>query len=231
VCDPAAWSVELPPTAASSAKVWDADKAGAFLDFVRDDRLYAMYLLVIMAGLRRGETIGLRWEDVHLDDGYLRIAQQIVEVGGQVYVGPPKTKAGVHPVALNAATVEALKAHRTAQRRERLAGGEAWNDTGLVFTQEDGRMLMLAYVTMRFRALAKDAGQPVIRFHDLRHTCASLALAADVPMKVVRPARALDGDDHGEPVRKGAPGRRPRRGQPHANAVPHVRVLAREEAV
>jgi hypothetical protein len=93
-----------------------------------------------------------------LDDGYLRIAQEIVQVGGQVYAGPPKTKAGVRPVALDQATVEALRAHRTAQRRERLAWGEAWQDTGLVFTQEDGSMLRPHSVTIRFRVLAKEEG-------------------------------------------------------------------------
>jgi integrase len=227
-----AWSVELPPTAASGAKVWNAEQAGAFLDFVRDDRLYAMYLLVIMAGLRRGETVGLRWEDVNLDDGYLRIAQQVVEVGGQVYVGPPKTKAGVRPVALDAATVDALKAHRTAQRRERLAWGEAWNDTGLVFTQEDGQMLKPATVTMRFKTLATDAGQPVIRFHDLRHTCASLALAADVPMKVVSDRLGHSTVTITENLyAKVLPVVARDAANRIANVVPHVRVVARGEAV
>lgn len=180
-----ALSVELPATEASKARVWDAEQAGRFLDFVKNDRLYALYLLVIMAGLRRGEAVGLRWEDVQLDTGYLRIAQQVVEVAGKVYIGPPKTKAGERAVALDPDTVAVLRAHRAAQMRERLAWGEAWTDTGLVFTREDGQMLQPAAVTIRFRATATKAGVPVIRFHDLRHTCATLALAADVPMKVV----------------------------------------------
>lgn len=180
-----ALSVELPATEASKARVWDAEQAGRFLDFVKDDRLYALYLLVVMAGLRRGEVVGLRWEDVQLDTGYLRIAQQVVEVAGNVYVGPPKTKAGERAVALDPDTVAVLRAHRAAQMRERLAWGEAWTDTGLVFTREDGQMLQPAAVSIRFRAIATKAGVPVIRFHDLRHTCATLALAADVPMKVV----------------------------------------------
>jgi integrase len=180
-----ALSVELPATEPSKARVWDAEQAGRFLDYVRDDRLYALYLLVVMAGLRRGEVVGLRWEDVRFDTGYLRVAQQVVEVGGQLYVGPPKTKAGERMVALDPDTVAVLKAHRAAQLRERLAWGEGWHDTGLVFTREDGQMLKPAAVTIGFRATAKKAGVPVIRFHDLRHTCATLALAADVPMKVV----------------------------------------------
>lgn len=109
-----ALSVELPATEASKARVWDAEQAGRFLDFVKNDRLYALYLLVVMAGLRRGEAVGLRWEDVQLDTGYLRIVQQVVEVAGKVYVGPPKTKAGERAVALDPDTVSVLRAHRAA---------------------------------------------------------------------------------------------------------------------
>lgn len=88
-------------------------------------------------------------------------------------------------MALDATTVAVLRAHRRRQLEERLAWGAAWTDSGLVFTYEDGSMLRPDFVTHHFLHLAKGAGLPVIRLHDLRHTSASLALAAKVPLKVV----------------------------------------------
>jgi integrase len=84
---------------------------------------------------------------------------------------------------LDSVTVAALRAHRARQLEERLRWGEAWTDTGLVFTREDGTMLDPERVTKEFRRLAKAAGLPVIRLHDLRHSYASSALAAGVPIE------------------------------------------------
>jgi integrase len=177
--------VELPRTALYRPVVWDAQQVGIFLDAIQGHRLYALYGVVVLTGLRRGEALGLRWQDVDLDEGVLHVRQQVVAVGTEVRIGPPKTKAGERTVALSEATVAMLREHQAWQRRERLAWGEAWHDSGHVFTYEDGRMLRPDHVTHLFRRLAKDAGLPLIRLHNLRHTSASLALAAGVPMKVV----------------------------------------------
>ncbi len=97
----------------------------------------------------------------------------------------PKTKRGTRVVPLDLETVAMLRRQQETQTLERLAWGPAWNDAGLVFTREDGRPLRPEYATRHFQALAEAAGLPVIRLHDLRHTNASLALAAGVDMKVV----------------------------------------------
>jgi integrase len=177
--------VELPRTALYRPVVWDAQQVGIFLDAIQGHRLYALYGVVVLTGLRRGEALGLRWADVDLDEGVLHVRQQVVAVGTEVRIGPPKTKAGERTVALSEATVAMLREHQARQRRERLAWGEAWQDSGHVFTYEDGRMLRPDHVTHLFRRLTKEAGLPLIRLHNLRHTSASLALAAGVPMKVV----------------------------------------------
>lgn len=119
------------------------------------------------------------------DQGVLYVRQQVTAAGREIKVCPPKTKAGERTVALSEATVALLQQHQARQRRERLQWGEAWQDTGLVFTCEDGRMLRPDSLTYVFRKLATEAGLPRIRLHNLRHTSASLALAAGVPMKVV----------------------------------------------
>jgi integrase len=180
-----ALSVELPETRLYRPVVWDAQQVSRFLDAIQGHRLFALFALVVLTGLRRGEALGLRWSDVDLDEGVIDVRQPVVAVGREVRIGPPKTKAGERTVTLSEGTVAILREHQARQRRDRLAWGEAWQDTGLVFTYEDGRMLRPDNVTHLFRRLAKEAGLPLIRLHNLRHTSASLALAAGVPMKAV----------------------------------------------
>ena len=156
-----------------------------FLACTADDRLADLYRLMTVTGMRRGETVGLRWEDVDLDDEFLFVIQQITEVNGRSVVSTPKTKKGQRLVQIDRDTSTMLRRHREAQKLERSAWGPAWNDACLVFTREDGRALRPDYVTRHFRELAETAGLPPIRLHDLRHTSASLALAAGVDLKVV----------------------------------------------
>jgi integrase len=177
--------VELPREERAATIVWTPAQVATFLDHVAQDRLYGLYHLVIVTGLRRGEVTGLRWKDLDLDLGHLRVTQQIVQLGGTLHVGPPKTRRGRRTVPLDPITVAVLRDHAGRQRAERRAWGAAWMDSGLVFTREDGRPLSPEVISRRFKAAAAGAGLPTIRFHDLRHTSASLALAAGVAMKVV----------------------------------------------
>ena len=125
--------------------------------------------------MRRGEAIGLRWEDVDFAGRALSVVQQITEVHGRGVVGTPKTKRGTRLIPIDDGTVAILRRHQEAQEIELVAWGDAWNESGLVFTREDGRPLRPEYATRHFQALSQDAGLPVIRLHDLRHSNASLA--------------------------------------------------------
>ena len=129
--------------------------------------------------------MGLRWEDIDLDQARLRVVQQIVEVRGRVTFTPPKTKGGVRTISLDPTTVSVLKAHKARQAAERLAWGEMWVDTGLVFTREDGGPVRPSHATSHFRVMIKKAGLPRFRLHDLRHTSASLGLEAGESLKEV----------------------------------------------
>jgi len=177
--------IELAAENPKRPRPWTVEQAQTFLRKTSDDRLATLYRLMLVTGLRRGETVGLRWEDVDLDGRCLFVVQQITEVRGSAVVGTPKTKRGTRIVPLDATTVHHLRAHREVQELEKSAWGPAWNDQRLVFTREDGRNLRPEYVTRHFQNLAANAGLPVIRLHDLRHTNASLALAAGVDLKVV----------------------------------------------
>jgi integrase len=177
--------VELPEATRPTVRVWSPGHAGRFLDRIGDDRLAPLYHLVIVSGLRRGEVCGLRWEDVDLDTGTLRVSQQLVSVAGKVQAGEPKTAHGARVVALDPGTVSVLRDHRRRQLEDRLRWGDAWTDSGLVFTRADGSRLDPSYVTRHFGRLVRAADLPVIRLHDLRHTSASIGLAAGESLKEI----------------------------------------------
>jgi integrase len=162
---------------------WSAEQLAAFLDSRRDDRLYALWHTLAMTGLRRGEALGLRWQDVDLEAGRLCVRRSLIPEGKTVAVHEPKTARGRRVVALDPQTVGVLRGQAARQLAEQ-AESEGW-ETGLVFTNEDGQALHPWLVSRCFRAALKEAMLPDIRLHDLRHTHATLALQAGIHPKVV----------------------------------------------
>ena len=168
-------------------KTWTGEEVGAFLDFTAGDRMAAAWVLAAMTGMRRGEVLGLRWEDVDLERGRASVQQTLVSVAYKVQLSEPKTKAGKRSVPLEGRTVAALRSWRARQAAERLEWGPAWDDQGrgLVFTREDGEWVHPDRFTQMFDLAVKRSGLRRIRLHDVRHTFASLALQAGVSPKVV----------------------------------------------
>lgn len=160
--------------------------ARRFLAAVAGDRLEALWRLELSTGLRRAEAAGLRWSDVELDAGALSVRVQRTTDGYAVVEREPKTGAGRRLVPLDADVVAALRAWRKRQIEERLAYGPTYEDTGLVFTREDGAGYHPQRLSVMFRRLCEQAGVEAIRFHDLRHTAATLALEAGIHPKVVQ---------------------------------------------
>ncbi|WP_370413514.1 tyrosine-type recombinase/integrase [Streptomyces fradiae] len=169
----------------SPVMVWTPEQTGAFLDFVADDRLYAMWHLIAFRGLRRGEACGQPWSETNLDQHSLTVTGQLVQDGWEVEASEPKTDSGFRIVALDDDTVGVLERHRKQQEADRLEWGSAWVNTGLVFTQEDGSWLHPGKVTDLFERLVAASGLPPIRLHDLRHGAATLMLAAHIDIKIV----------------------------------------------
>ncbi len=174
----------------------DAGQARAFLEAARDDRFEALYTLCLMAGLRQGEALGLRWSDMDLDTGTLRVNRQLQRVrrdgekSGSLVFTEPKN-ASRRTVGLPRRAVEALGSHRKRQNEERLQAGGLWQDGGLVFANATGGPLDAQNIVNRhFKPLLERASLPPIRFHDLRHSCLSLLAQRGEP---IRDLQALAG--------------------------------------
>jgi integrase len=151
-------------------------------------RLYALFHLLALRGLRRGEALGLQWSDLDLSAATLVIDRQLQQrtSGGGVITLEPKTRAGHRWIALDRGTLTALRTHRAHQAREREAAGPAWCDTGFIFTDLHGHPLMPDHITHLFQKLLTAHDLPPIRLHDLRHGAATLAMNAGVPMRIVQ---------------------------------------------
>jgi integrase len=150
-----------------------------------DDRLRGLRRLMASSGLRRGEACGLRWQDVDMEGGRLSVRRALIVVGTEIVVSEPKTARGRRTVSFDPATTAALKSQAARQGDDAQRHGEAWVDSGLVFTQETGESPHPDRVSDAFRDAVVAAGLPLIRLHDLRHTHASLGLAAGIPAKVM----------------------------------------------
>jgi integrase len=167
-------------------RVWSADDARRFLGAVAEDRLGALWTLMLTTGLRRGEVLGLRWEDIDFKRGRLAVRQTVVAIGYDVDVSEPKTMSGRRSVSLDPTTVVTLKKHRSRQSEDRLRAGPKAEESDLVFTTEDGSMIHPDRISKAFVQLIERHNLPTIRLHDLRHTAATLALTAGVHPKVVQ---------------------------------------------
>jgi integrase len=175
-----------PPRGRSAeAAVWSPPQVREFLDHQAEDRLAGLWRLAAATGMRRSELVGLRWEDLDLPGATVTVRQVVVDAAGDLLVAEPKTAASRRTLALDAGTVAVLKRHRSVQSAERLAAGPFWRDTGRVFTMEDGRALLPAYITRVFAKRAAAAGLPLVSFHALRHSYLTMLLRAGEPLRVV----------------------------------------------
>lgn len=152
-----------------------------------EDRLEALYVLAVTTGMRQGELLGLKWEDVDLARSAIHVRRTLTRKGGRLLLGEPKTKKSRRTVQLAGRALDALKAHRKAQLEERMAHAGLWEDHGLVFATQTGTLVNPTNLTKRsFKPLLERAGLPRVRFHDLRHTAATLLLMQGVHPKYVQ---------------------------------------------
>lgn len=179
--------VTPPRRATYEATSLTLEQAQELLEAIAGKHLEAFYTLALFTGMRRGELLALRWEDVDLAAGVLTVQHTLTWAKGSVWtLTSPKTRASRRRVGLSQTCVEALRHHRARQNEVRLTAGKAWADHRFVFTGPDGRPLRGNHILSRdFHPLLQQAGLPTIRLHDLRHSATTLTLAEGIGLKVM----------------------------------------------
>lgn len=177
--------VHPPRVPAREAPHMSPDELGRFLAVARSDRLYPLYVLTAAVGLRQGEALGLGWSDVDLDKGQLSVRHTLQRIDSRLALVEPKSARSRRTIPMPGSIAAELRAHRLRQKEERLWMGSRWRDRDFVFTSTIGTPLDGTNVTHQFQRLLREAGLRALRFHDLRHTAASLMLQQGVPARVV----------------------------------------------
>ncbi len=165
--------------------VWTADELRAFLEHIENHDLYPAYYLAANTGMRRGEVLGLRWDQVDLDAARLVVTQAVLSIEYEASVSDVKTANSRRTIDLDIRTVNVLRAWRKRQLEQLMLTGRRTDVTGFVFARPDGSPIHPDYFSQTFDRLVSQTGLQRIRLHDLRHTHASVLLKAGTPVKVV----------------------------------------------
>lgn len=177
-------AVELPRQQRKEMRAMTPEEVRAFLTEAEGDRYGTLFLLAVTSGLRPSEYLALKWEDINLKKGLLAVRRTVAREGRTFE--EVKTPRSRRTVKLQGHVVAQLHQHRKRQAEIRLQAGERWRDHGLVFTSEIGTPIMQRNLVRRhFEPICRRAGLDGLRLYDLRHTAATLALAAGVPAKVI----------------------------------------------
>lgn len=177
--------VEPPSVETHEISPWSLNETLDFLTAARKDPLYAAFVLAIALGLRRGEVVGLRWENLDLEKREIPVRTQRQRVRGVAYEDDPKGRRRKQTLPLPALCVAPLRWQRLRQTAMREVAGDQWEESGYVFTTRSGRPIEPRNLYRSFTRVAKTAGIRVIRLHDARHGCATLLTAAGVAPRVV----------------------------------------------
>jgi integrase len=179
--------VDPPRAARTEMRMFSASEARKLQAAVVGDPFEALYLLAITTGMRQGEVLGLRWRDVNLDAKTVQVRVSLQRMpDNQLVLVEPKTASSRRQVLLSTVASDALKRHKARQATDRLRLGSRWSDLDLVFPNEIGKPINPSnLVRSHYLPMLEQAGLPRLRFHDLRHTAATLLLEANVNTKVV----------------------------------------------
>jgi integrase len=176
--------VDKPKVRKSEIKVWDVNEVQQFLEIAKDSRYYVAFHLAVMTGMRQGEILGLRWIDVDFDNKTISIRQTLSHDGKELKSGA-KTSSSVRSIAIDDETVAVLQKHRKMIVEEKLKSGNVYTDLGLVVCTSTGGICLPRSLSKFWDKLRSRSNLPKIKFHDLRHTHASLLLKQNVHPKIV----------------------------------------------
>jgi integrase len=180
-------AAKLPRRRKHRGLAWSSEEARRFLEVTRsvDEPLYAAFVLILVLGLRRGEVLGLKWDDVDLDGAELRIGHQLQRVRGQLYLRETKTETSEATLPLPDICLTALRLRKGSQEVAATLAEEVWHDFGFVFSTRFGTPIEPRNFNRSFHAWCERAGVRRIRVHDARRTCATLLADLDVHPRVV----------------------------------------------
>jgi integrase len=179
--------VSLPHIEPHEAVVLSPDEAKKLVEVVRGNRMHAIILLAVTTGLRRGEILSLHWNDINLDDGIVYAHRTMNRFPGYGFVeNDSKTKASRRKITLPQVVIDALVEQKQRQEMARQKAGSKWIEQNLVFPNMNGNYIQPNYVRIRFHQLLEKVGFPDMRFHDLRHSAATILLILGVHPKVVQ---------------------------------------------
>ena len=178
-------AVRPPSLTREERRALTVSEAQRFLKVLTGHRLEAVFVVALTMGLRRGEVLGLKWDDIDVDGRTLWVRRAVQRVGGELRFVEPKTHRSRRSLPIPSSAVAVLERHRARQAVDRLSVGEVWRDYGLVFTTSIGTPLEPRNVNRAFDQLREAAGLSWLRLHDLRHACATFLLAEGIEPRTV----------------------------------------------
>ncbi|MED4919273.1 tyrosine-type recombinase/integrase [Geobacillus thermodenitrificans] len=176
-----------PPKVKSEEKItWTVDEVNRFLNLIKNSSMEIPYLLAIFTGMRRGEVLGLKWDDVDFENKKIRIKRSLCFVSGKGLIfKEPKTKKSKRQISISQHVVNVLKKHKQKQEFQKEKLGTQYQDNNLIVCTDDGKPLDPRNLLRQFYRLIEEANVPRISFHDLRHTHATILMQQGENPKVV----------------------------------------------
>lgn len=178
-------AVESPRVAKGKGQSWTAEQTMMFLDASMENTYWIAFHLAVMTGMRKGEILALHWKDVDFDNGFIHVRGSLTFIKGEPLIQQPKTDRARRAIALSQDVIASLRKHRAKQNEAKILLGDGYKDKDLIVCRASGEPLNPRNLDDAWYGLLKKTGLPKIRFHDLRHTHASILLQQGVHPKVV----------------------------------------------
>jgi integrase len=177
--------IEAPKIKKKEMEIWTIEQVNQYLKHTKHSRYHPIFFLAAYTGMRKGEMLALSWDDINLDEKYINISKTLYKITNEYVVNEPKTASSIRKIYFDDDIERVLKKQRVKQNLEKLKNGGVYQDNNLVFAQEDGGYVNPSAVNQLFLRFIRQINVPRIRFHDLRHTHATILLQMGVNPKLV----------------------------------------------